>query len=48
MKGIKMETIEFYTNALELDKENAIEYYLGRAELYFENYKILYKLLRTR
>lgn len=33
-----METIEFYTNALELDKENAIEYYLGRAELYFENY----------
>lgn len=36
-----METIEFYTNALELDKENAIEYYLGRAELYFENYDYL-------
>ena len=31
-----METIEFYTNALEADSENAIEYYLGRAELYFE------------
>lgn len=31
-----METIEFYTNALETDSENAIEYYLGRAELYFE------------
>ena len=36
-----METIEFYTNALELDKENAIEYYLGRAELYFENYNYI-------
>lgn len=36
-----METIEFYTNALELDKENAVEYYLGRAELYFENYEYL-------
>ena len=36
-----MQTIEFYTNALETDAENSAEYYWERAELYFDNKEYL-------
>lgn len=35
-----METIEFYTKALETNPENAGEYYWERAELYFDNFEM--------